>query len=202
MDDIYLEKADFHADPFAQFASWFAEAKQSSCALPHAMTLATANAEGQPAARMVLLKDCDERGFTFYTNYASAKARDLAQNPRAALVFNWEELRRQVRASGAVEKVSEQEADAYFATRPRGSQLGAWASPQSDVLENRADLEREIEQLAAQYKNREIPRPPHWGGYRVLADCVEFWVSRQSRLHDRFVYQRRTNGWHLEQLAP
>jgi pyridoxamine 5'-phosphate oxidase len=149
VDDTYLEKTDFHTDPFAQFALWFADAQQSSCALPHAMTLATADATGQPTARMVLLKDCDERGFSFYTNLASAKARDLQQNPRAALVFHWEELRRQVRATGPVERISAPEADAYFASRPRGSQLGAWASPQSEVLESRGDLQRAIDQLAA-----------------------------------------------------
>ena len=202
MDSLYLEKSDFHADPLAQFALWFTDAQQSSCALPHAITLATADASGKPTARMVLLKDCDERGFTFYTNLASAKARDLQQNPHAALVFHWEELRRQVRATGPVEKISTAEADAYFATRPRGAQLGAWASPQSQVLENRGDLEREIEQLAAQYAGVEVPRPPHWGGYRLLAECIEFWLSRQSRPHDRFVYQRHIDRWHLQQLAP
>ncbi len=202
MDDIYLERGDFHADPHAQFALWFAEAQQSTIALPHAMTLATVNAEGQPTARMVLLQNCDERGFTFYTNYTSAKARDLAQNPRAALVFHWENLRRQVRVEGSVEKVSTLEADAYFATRPHGSQLGAWASPQSEVLSSRSDLERAIEQLAVQYEGADIPRPAHWGGYRVVAERFEFWLSHQSRLHDRFVYQRQGDSWHLVQLAP
>lgn len=202
MQETYLDRRDLLPDPLAQFALWYEEAQQSTVALPHAMALATADAQGRPSARMVLLKECDQRGFVFYTNSNSHKGRDLSQNPRAALVFHWEPLRKQVRVEGAVERVSSEEADAYFATRPRGSQLGAWASPQSESIPDRTALERETDQLEAHYAERDVPRPPHWNGYRVCPDTLEFWVDRASRLHDRFEYRRSAQGWQIRQLAP
>lgn len=202
MQETYLDRRDLLPDPLAQFALWYEEAQQSTVALPHAMALATADAQGRPSARMVLLKECDQRGFVFYTNSNSHKGRDLSQNPRAALVFHWEPLRKQVRVEGAVERVSSEEADAYFATRPRGSQLGAWASPQSESIPDRTALERETDQLEAHYAERDVPRPPHWNGYRVCPDTLEFWVDRASRLHDRFEYRRSPQGWQIRQLAP
>ena len=202
MQETYLDRRDLLPDPLAQFALWYREAQQSTVALPHAMALATADAQGRPSARMVLLKECDQRGFVFYTNSNSHKGRDLSQNPRAALVFHWEPLRKQVRVEGAVERVSSEEADAYFATRPRGSQLGAWASPQSESIPDRTALERETDQLEAHYAERDVPRPPHWNGYRVCPDTLEFWVDRASRLHDRFEYRRSSQGWQIRQLAP
>lgn len=202
MQETYLDRSDLLPDPLAQFALWYEEAQHSTVALPHAMVLATADAQGRPSARMVLLKECDQRGFVFYTNSNSHKGRDLSQNPRAALVFHWEPLRKQVRVEGAVERVSSEEADAYFATRPRGSQLGAWASPQSESIPDRTALERETDQLEAHYAERDVPRPPHWNGYRVCPDTLEFWVDRASRLHDRFEYRRSPQGWQIRQLAP
>ena len=202
MQETYLDRRNLLPDPLAQFALWYREAQQSTVALPHAMALATADAQGRPSARMVLLKECDQRGFVFYTNSNSHKGRDLSQNPRAALVFHWEPLRKQVRVEGAVERVSSEEADAYFATRPRGSQLGAWASPQSESIPDRTALERETDQLEAHYAERDVPRPPHWNGYRVCPDTLEFWVDRASRLHDRFEYRRSSQGWQIRQLAP
>ena len=202
MRETYLDRRDLLTDPLAQFALWYAEAQQSTVALPHAMVLATADAQGRPSARMVLLKECDQRGFVFYTNSNSHKGRDLSQNPCAALVFHWEPLRKQVRVEGAVERVSSEEADAYFATRPRGSQLGAWASPQSESIPDRTALERETDQLESHYAERDVPRPPHWNGYRVCPDTLEFWVDRASRLHDRFEYRRSAQGWQIRQLAP
>ena len=202
MQETYLDRRNLLPDPLAQFALWYEEARQSTVALPHAMVLATADAQGRPSARMVLLKECDQRGFVFYTNSNSHKGRDLSQNPCAALVFHWEPLRKQVRVEGAVERVSSEEADAYFATRPRGSQLGAWASPQSESIPDRTALERETDQLEAHYAERDVPRPPHWNGYRVCPDTLEFWGDRASRLHDRFEYRRSAQGWQIRQLAP
>lgn len=202
MQETYLNMSDLHPDPLTQFALWYTEAQQSPIALPHAMTLATADAQGRPSARMVLLKECDEQGFVFYTNSHSRKARDLAQNPRAALVFHWEPLRKQVRIEGEVEQVRPQEADAYFDTRPRGSQLGAWASPQSESISDRAELQDEINRMDALYPDGQVPRPPHWNGYRVRPNTIEFWVDRASRLHDRFLYERSPSGWQIRQLAP
>ncbi len=202
MDALYLHRNDFAADPFAQFAVWYERAQASDIALPHAMTLATADAEGRPSARMVLLKEFSEDGFVFYTNSQSRKGRDLRQNPRAALVFHWEVLRRQVRIEGDVAQVSAREADAYFATRPRGSQLGAWASPQSETIADRDDLRCEIDRLETLYGESTVPRPPNWNGYRLSPHTVEFWADQPSRLHDRFVYRRSDDGWDLLQLAP
>ncbi len=198
-----LTEADLDPDPFRQFARWFEQARASGAADPHAMTLATATRDGIPSARMVLLNAFDAHGFVFYTNYESRKGRDLAQNPYAALVFYWPELRRQVRAAGRAERLTPAESDAYFRRRPAGSQLGAWASRQSEVIAGREALERRVEELAAEFAGREIPRPPYWGGYRIIPDSFEFWQSRPNRLHDRFRYfPTPDDGWRIERLAP
>jgi pyridoxamine 5'-phosphate oxidase len=200
---MQLLEHELDPNPFAQFARWFEEAKAAVPLLPEGMTLATAAPDGAVSARMVLLKDFDEHGFVFYTNYNSAKAAQLHENPRAALVFWWAPLERQVRIEGAVCRVTESESDAYFATRPRGSQLGAWVSEQSKVIAGRGDLDARFEQLSATYKDRPIPRPPHWGGYRVLPVLFEFWQGRADRLHDRFAYRLRdAKDWVIERLSP
>ncbi|MEV6926785.1 pyridoxamine 5'-phosphate oxidase [Dactylosporangium sp. NPDC051485] len=181
-----------------QFATWFADAIEAGLPEPNAMMLATADADGRPSARTVLLKGYDQRGFTFFTNYESRKGRDLAGNPRATLVFPWYHLHRQVIVSGAVRKVSREETEEYFAVRPRGAQLGAWASPQSSVIGSRADLERWWEETGERFGDGPIDPPPHWGGYLVAPDEVEFWQGRASRLHDRL----RFRDGKLERLAP
>ncbi len=188
------------ASPFDQFARWFNEALAAGVAEPNAMTLATVNAQGQPSARTVLVKGYDETGFTFFTNYESRKGQDLAANDRAALLFFWQPLERQVRIEGRIEKVTPEESDAYFASRPVGSRLGAWASEQSRPTTREALLAREAE-FAEQY-GQSPPRPPHWGGYRVLPDAFEFWQGRPSRLHDRLAYQAHADGWRIIRLAP
>jgi pyridoxamine 5'-phosphate oxidase len=197
-----LAEADAQADPIAQFQRWFDDACRAEVHEPNAMTLATVDAAGQPAARMVLLKGIDARGLTFFTNRDSRKARELAGNPRAALVFWWGPLQRQVRFEGRIEDVDPAEADAYFASRPRGSQLAAWASSQSSVIEGRAALEASERAQRERFGDGEVPRPPFWGGYRLLPAVVEFWHGRQSRLHDRLRYTRMTDGWRIERLAP
>jgi pyridoxamine 5'-phosphate oxidase len=189
-------------DPLDQFESWVSEAKRAGVEVPEAMTLATADAEGSPSARMVLLKSADEDGFVFYTGYGSRKAGELEENPRAALVFYWRPLGKQVRVEGTVELVPEGESAAYFATRPRGSQLAAWASHQSRPLESREELERRYQELEREYEGREVPLPPDWGGYRLRPDAIEFWEHRESRLHDRIRYTRAREGWRHELLAP
>jgi pyridoxamine 5'-phosphate oxidase len=197
-----LTEESVERDPLAQFAKWFDEARAATKPLPQAMALATATRGGRPSVRMVLMKDFGPAGFVFYTNYRSRKARELKRGARASLLFYWGGLERQVRIDGRVEKVPRRESDAYFATRPRGSQLSAWASPQSDVLSGRAVLEQRYAAAAARHTGN-VPRPPHWGGYRLVPGVIEFWQGRSDRLHDRIVYRRTRNGrWQIERLAP
>ncbi|OGA35186.1 MAG: pyridoxamine 5'-phosphate oxidase [Betaproteobacteria bacterium RIFCSPLOWO2_12_FULL_64_23] len=196
-----LVEKDAAADPFKQFDRWFQDAVQAELPLPEAMTLATATDTGRPSARVVLLKGVDARGFVFYTNYASRKGRELAANPHAALVFAWTELERQVRIEGTIKKVSAEESDLYFASRPLGSRLGAWASPQSMVLPDRLTLAKTVAAIVLRY-GKHPPRPPHWGGYRVLPEAIEFWQGRKNRLHDRLLYTKQTRDWTIERLAP
>ena len=198
-----LSEADLAPDPFAQFQAWFDTALAAGLPEPNAMTLATATPDGRPSARMVLIKGVDPRGFVFYTNYESRKGRELEANPWAALVFYWPELERQIRIEGRVERVAAEESDAYFASRPLGSRLGAWASPQSQVIPGRDVLEARLRDLEARFASGDVPRPPHWGGYRVVPEAVEFWQGRPSRLHDRLRYTRQADGrWAIERLAP
>ncbi|HEX6179010.1 MAG TPA: pyridoxamine 5'-phosphate oxidase [Thermoanaerobaculia bacterium] len=198
-----LKEGDLHPDPFAQFERWFADARESQPELPEAMTVATCGADGIVSARTCLLKGVDRRGFVFYTNFQSRKGSQIHENPRVALCFYWPRLDRQVRVEGVAIKVTEQEAEAYFATRPRGSQLGAWASHQSQVLMGRGDLDARVKELEAAYRDRDVPRPPHWGGFRVIPTSIEFWQGRADRLHDRFVYTlREAKDWIIERLAP
>lgn len=198
-----LSEADAAPEPFEQFQNWFAEALNSQLLEPNAMTLATATKTGQPSARTVLLKEMDAQGFVFYTNYESQKGQELADNPQAALLFTWLELERQVRIEGTVEKVSPATSEAYFQSRPTGSQIGAWASPQSRVIEGRNVLEERVKALQAQYKDATVlPLPPFWGGYRLLPQRIEFWQGRESRLHDRIRYTKTAEGWVKERLAP
>lgn len=195
--------ADLDPDPFKQFDAWFQEALGAQLPEPSAMTLATATRDGRASARTVLLKGFDQRGFVFFTNYGSQKARELTDNPYAALVFHWQPLRRQVCITGSVSRVSREEADAYFKTRPRGSQLGAWASRQSEVVESRGALEQRMVELEERYRDREVPLPPFWGGFRVVPDAIEFWQGQENRLHDRLWYRRDDAGrWVIERLAP
>jgi len=191
------------ADPLEEARRWFEEAELAGLPQPDAMALATASADGEPSARMVLLKGIDDVGFLFFTNHESRKGRDLAENPRAALVLYWTELRRQVRVTGAVERVSGEESDAYFATRPYGSRVAATASAQSSPIESRTALEAEYERLDREFGGGDVPRPPYWGGYRVVPATIEFWVGRENRLHDRVRFTRRPDGsWSTARLAP
>ena len=198
-----LDESEAAPDPIEQFRGWFEDALAADLHEPNAMTLATATPEGRSSARIVLVKGFDERGFVFYTNYGGRKARELEANPYCALVFYWGELERQVRVEGRVSRVSEEESDAYFASRPRGSRLGAWASEQSRPVGDRGTLERRLRELEREYEGREIPRPPFWGGYRVEPEIIEFWQGRENRLHDRLLYRRDIDGgWIRERLQP
>jgi pyridoxamine 5'-phosphate oxidase len=197
-----LDERSVDRDPHRQFEEWFQAAVAAGVPEPNAMTLATVDARGRPAARIVLLKDHDVRGFTFYTNYESRKGRELATRPFAALVFFWVELERQIRIEGAIEPVDSAAADVYFRKRPRLSRLAAWASAQSAPLPDRATLEARFEEAQRRYPGEDVARPPHWGGYRLLPDAFEFWQGRASRLHDRITYRRDDTGWDIGRLAP
>jgi len=199
---VALLETDLDKSPFAQFGRWFDEAKASQPHMPESMTVSTC-VNNVVSSRVCLLKDFDERGFVFYTNYSSRKGQQISENPRVALCFYWPSLDRQVRIEGVAVKTTEEESDVYFATRPRGSQLGAWASNQSAVVYGRADLDQRFHELEANYKDRTVPRPPHWGGYRVIPVEIEFWQGRADRLHDRFVYRlREPKDWVIERLSP
>ena len=191
-----------NVDPLQQFKDWLGEAEKTEPNDPTAMTLATATPQGVPSARMVLLKGVDERGFVFYTNVTSRKANELNANPRAALCFHWKSLRRQVRVEGAVEPVSDGEADVYFASRARVSQLGAWASKQSQPLQGRFELEARVAKYTAKFNVGSVPRPPFWSGFRLAPACIEFWEDQAFRLHMRFVFRRNDGGWTMEELYP
>ena len=197
-----LDEKTIDRDPIKQFQLWLNDAIAAKLPLPEAMTLATARSDGQPSARMVLLKQVDHDGFVFFTNYRSAKAEQLDANPYAALVFYWVQLDRQVRVEGRVTKTSAEESREYFRTRPRESQIGAWASSQSEAIGSRDVLEQRAHELEARYADREIDCPDHWGGYRLKPERIEFWKSRVGRLHDRILYQREGGGWNITRLAP
>jgi pyridoxamine 5'-phosphate oxidase len=190
-------RADLDSDPLRQFERWHEEAGGMD-----AVALATATEEGAPSVRMVLLKGADERGFVFHSSYEGRKARELAQNPHGALLFYWQEPGRQVRIEGEVERVDPAESEAYFRTRPRGGQLAAWASTQSEVIGSREELEERFREVEAEYEGREVPLPPHWGGFRLVPEAYEFWEHRDNRMHDRFRYRRDAAGWVIERLSP
>ena len=197
-----LSRDDLDRDPFKQFARWFGEARDAGLDNPNALTLATADSSGMPSVRTVLLKAFDEQGFVFYTNYGSRKAHEIASNPQAAMLFHWLEFDRQVKIQGAVERVSTAQSLAYFASRPRGSQLSAWCSAQSQPVGSRVLLQQAFDSAKAKFAAGEIPLPDFWGGYRVIPERIEFWQGRENRLHDRFEFVRSGGGWDIQRLAP
>lgn len=197
-----LSEQNIDPDPIRQFQRWYKFAKRTGSYWPNSVCLSSATPDGKPSARLMLLKGCDERGFVIYTNYESRKARELEANPHAALTFHWIELIRQVRIEGRVERASEEESNAYFQSRPRGSRIGAWASQQSTVLAGRAEFEAACRDYDTKFKGGAVPLPPFWGGYRVVPEVIEFWQGRPFRLHDRFRYTRTAVGWKIERLAP
>lgn len=197
-----LELDQVAKDPISQFKAWFEAAIKSDVNEPNAMCLSTINSANRPSARIVLLKGVEDQKFIFYTNYDSQKGKDLINQPFAALTFFWPELERQVRIEGSVQKVSSLLSDDYFNSRPKGSQLGAWASPQSQKINSRSVLESNLKDLEKEYQDRQVPRPPHWGGFALTPDRIEFWQGRASRLHDRVVYEKKADTWHINRLAP
>jgi pyridoxamine 5'-phosphate oxidase len=197
-----LDERDVDTDPIRQFERWFADAAAARVPEPNAMTLSTATRDGVPSARIVLLKGVDANGFAFYTDYRSRKGAELAENPLAALTFLWKEIERQVRITGSVSRVSTEESEAYFRTRPPGSRLGAWASHQSAVLASREELEARVRDVAVRFPDGDVPLPPHWGGFRIAPDEIEFWQGRPSRLHDRLLYRRGERDWEICRLSP
>jgi pyridoxamine 5'-phosphate oxidase len=201
-DVVRLREEDLADDPIEQVRTWFDEARAFGLPMPEAMTLATSDADGQPSARIVLLHGISENGFVFHTNYESRKGRELEANPQAALVLYWQPLGRQVRVEGKIERVNEEESAQYFRTRPRGGQLGAWASRQSEQIESRDILEDRVRELERKYEGREVPLPPFWGGYRLLPDRIELWQHGEDRLHDRFAYERSGDSWTRSRLSP
>jgi pyridoxamine 5'-phosphate oxidase len=197
-----LDVADVAADPLTQWQRWYADASAAGVTEPNALTVATIDLGGHPDARVVLARDVDERSVAFYTNLESVKSRQLVAHPNAAAVFAWLDLHRQVRLRGPIERVAADDADAYFASRPRGSQIGAWASSQSEVLASRDELERLTAEFEVRFDGGAVPRPPHWGGWRLVVEVAEFWQGRPSRLHDRIRYRQGSDGWLIERLAP
>lgn len=189
-------------NPFDQFADWFEQARHAGIDKPNAMVLSTSTADGKPSSRVVLLSSFSNNGFVFHTNYLSHKGGEIEQNPRVSLLFWWDELGYQVRISGRAEKTGQEKSDAYFAGRPRGSQLGAWASEQSRVIESRTVLDRRLEDFTERFDGIEVARPPHWGGFIVVPESIEFWINRDDRLHDRFLFTRDGEGWGWQRLAP
>ena len=197
-----LDERDVNQSPFIQFEKWFKEAVDGKVNEPNAMSLSTVSSEGKPSSRILLLRNFNEKGFVFYSNYTSRKGEEINANPNAAILFFWPELERQVRIEGVLEKQSAEESDMYFASRPRGSKLGAWTSEQSKVIASRNFLDEEYEKLSKKYPDESVPRPHYWGGYFLKPTAVEFWQGRPSRLHDRILYTKENSGWKIERLAP